>query len=139
MHLIKIQRIIILPVVSYGCEKWSVTFREECRLRVFGSSVLRRIRRPKWDKVTGEWRRLHNEEPYDLFSPNIIRVIKYRRIRWAGHVARTEGQDRYIHVLLGRPEVKRLFVRPRPRWEDNMEMDLQEVRWGAWTGLIWIG
>jgi hypothetical protein len=85
---IKIYRTIILPVVLYGCETWSLTRREECRLRVFKNMVLRRIFGPKRDEVTGEWRRLHNKELYALYSsPNIIRVIKSRRPRWAGHVA----------------------------------------------------
>jgi hypothetical protein len=86
---IKIYRTIILPVVLYGCESWSLTPREECRLRVFENKVLRRIFGPKRDEVTGEWRRLHNKELYALYSsPYIIRVIKSRRLRWAGHVAR---------------------------------------------------
>jgi hypothetical protein len=85
---IRIYRTIILPVVLYGCETWSLTLREEHRLRVFENRVLRGIFGPKRDKVTGEWRRLQNEELNDLYSsPNIIRVIKSRRIRWAGHVA----------------------------------------------------
>jgi hypothetical protein len=85
---IKIHRTIILPVVLYGCETWSLTLREECRLRVFENRVLRRILRPKRDEVTGEWRRLHNMELYALYSsPNIIRMIKSRRLRWAGNVA----------------------------------------------------
>jgi hypothetical protein len=85
---IKIYRTIILPVVLYGCESWSLTLREECRLRVFENRVLRRIFGPKRDEVTWEWRRLHNKEFYGLYSsPNIIRVIKSRRLRWAGHVA----------------------------------------------------
>jgi hypothetical protein len=80
--------LIILPVVLYGCESWSLTLREECRLRVFENKVLRRIFGPKRDEVIGEWRRLHNKELYALYSsPNIIRVIKSRRLRWAGHVA----------------------------------------------------
>jgi hypothetical protein len=79
---IKIYRTIILPVVLYGCDSWSLTLREECRLRVFENKVLRRIFGPKRDEVTGEWRRLHNKELYALYSsPNIIRVIKSR-----GHV-----------------------------------------------------
>ena len=76
-------------VVLYGCETWSLTLREECRLRVFVNKVLRGIFGSERDEVTGEWRRLHNEELYALYSsPNIIRVIKTRRLRWAGHVAR---------------------------------------------------
>jgi hypothetical protein len=85
---IKIYRTIIFPVVLYGCETWSLTLREDCRLRVFENRVLRKIFGPKRDEVTGEWRRLHNEELYDLYtSPNIIWSIKSRRMRWAGHVA----------------------------------------------------
>jgi hypothetical protein len=86
---IKIYRTTIFPVVLYGCETWSLTLREEHRLRVFENRVLRRIFGPKRDVVTGEWRRLHNEERNDLYSsPNIIWVIKSRTMRWAVHVAR---------------------------------------------------
>src|SRR5215469_7229982 len=85
---IKIYRTIILPVVLYGCETWSLTLREELRLRVFENRVLRRVFGPKRDEVTGEWRKLHNEELRDLYSlPDIVRVVKSRRMRWAGHVA----------------------------------------------------
>jgi hypothetical protein len=89
--------------------------------------------------VTGEWRRLHNEELNDLYSsPNIIRVIKSRRKRWAGHVARMgEGRGAY-RIFVGRPEGMRPLGRPRRRWEDNIKMDVQDVGWGAWTGLIWL-
>jgi len=84
-----IYRTIILPVVLYGCEAWSLTLREERKLRVFQNMVLRRIFGPRREEVTGEWRKLHNEELNDLYcSPNIVRVIKWRRMRWAGHVAR---------------------------------------------------
>ena len=78
-----------MPVVLYGCETWALTLREERKLRVFKNMVLRRIFGSRRDEVTGEWRRLHNEELNDLYSsPNIVRVIKSRRVRWAGHVAR---------------------------------------------------
>ena len=101
---IKIYRSIILPVVLYGCETWSLTLREECRLRVFENRVLRRVFGPKRDEVTGEWRKLH-EELNDVYSlPNIVRVVKSRRMRWAGHVARM-GENRGVHrVLVGKPE-----------------------------------
>jgi hypothetical protein len=99
--------------------------------------VLRSIFGPKRDEITGEWRRLHNEElNAQCSSPTIIRVIKSRRMRWAGHVARmVEGRGAY-RVLVGRPEGRRPLGRPRRRREDNIKMDLQEVGWGAWTGLI---
>jgi len=83
----KIYRTIILPVVLYGCEIWSLTLREERRLRVFENRVLRRVFGLKRDEVTGEWRILHNEELSDLYSlPNIVREVKSRRMRWAGRV-----------------------------------------------------
>jgi len=128
---IKIYRIIILPVVLYGCETWSLTLREERRLRVFENTVLRRVFGPKRDEVTGEWRKLHKEELNDLYSlPNVVRVVKSRRMRWAGHVARM-GKDRGVQrVLVGKPEGKRPLGRPRRRWEDNIKIDLQEVGGG---------
>jgi hypothetical protein len=99
---IKIYRTIILPVILYGCETWSFTLREEHTLRMFENRVMRRIFGPKRDEVTGEWRRLHNEELNDLYSsPNIFRVTKSRRMRWAGHVARMgEGRGAY-RILVG--------------------------------------
>jgi len=84
---IKIYRTIILPVVLCGCETWSLTLREERKLRVFENIVFRRTFGPRRDEVTGEWRRLHNEELNDLYSPSIVRVLKSRRMKWAGHVA----------------------------------------------------
>ena len=135
---IKIYRTIILPVVLYGCEAWSLTLREERKMRVFENMVLRRIFGPRRDEVTGEWRRLHNEELSDLYSsPNIVRVIKSRRMRWAGHVA-CMGEERGAYrVLVGKPEGKRPLGRPRHRWVDNIRMDLQEVGCGYvdWIGL----
>ena len=91
-----------LPVVLYGCETWSLTLREERRLRVFENRVLKRVFGPKRDEVTGEWRQLHNEELRDLYSlPNIVRVVKSRRMRSAGHVTRI-GEGRGVHrVLVG--------------------------------------
>jgi hypothetical protein len=86
---IRIYRTIILPVVLYGCETWSLTLREKHRLRVFETRVLRRIFGPKRDHVTGDWRKLYNEELHNVYSsPDIIRMIKSRRMRWAEHVAR---------------------------------------------------
>ena len=88
---IKIYRTIVLSVVLYGCETWSLTLREERKLRVFENKVLRRIFGPRRDEVTGRWRGLHNEELNDLYtSPNIVLVIKWRRMRWAGHMARLD-------------------------------------------------
>jgi hypothetical protein len=113
--------------VLYGCETWSLTFKEEHRLRVFESRVLRRIFGPERE-VDGSWRKLHNDELHDLYSsPNIVRVIKSRRLRWAGRVARM-GEGRGVYsVLVGRPEGKRPLGRPRRGLEDNIKMDLREI------------
>jgi len=118
---IKLYRTIILPIVLYGHETWSLTLREARKLRVFENMVLRRIFGPRTDEVTGEWRKSHNEELNDLYSsPNIVRVIKSRRMRWAGHVA-CMGEERI----------------PRRRCVDNIRIDLQEVGCGYmdWIGL----
>jgi len=117
-----------------------LTLREERRHRVFENRVLRRVFGPKRDKVTGEWRKLHNEELNDLYcSPNIVRVIKSRRMRWAGHVARVGERRGAYRVLVGKPEGKIPLGRSRCRLEDNIKMDLQEVGWGGvWTGLSWL-
>jgi hypothetical protein len=110
--------------------------REESRLRVFENKVLRRIFGPKRDEVIGEWRRLHNKELYALYSSlNIIRVMKSRRLRWAGRVARMGERRGAYRALVGKPEGGRPLGRPRHRWEDNIKMDLREVVWG---GVDWI-
>ena len=105
---------------------------------MFENRVLRRVFGPKRDEVTGEWRKLHNEKLCDLYSlPNIVRVVKSRRMRWAGHVARM-GDGRGAHrVLIGKPEGKRPLGRPRRRWEYTIKMDLQEVGGGCgdWMAL----
>jgi hypothetical protein len=122
---IKIYRTIMLPVILYGCENWSLTLREEHRLRVFENRVLRRIFGPKRDEVTGEWRRLHNKELYALYSSlNIILVIKSRRLRWAELVARMGERRGAYRALVGKPEGRRLLGRPRRRRENNIKMDL---------------
>ena len=91
-----------MPVVLYGCETWSLTLREERRLRVFENRVLRRVFGPKRDEVTGERRKLHNDELSDLYcSPNIVRVLKSRRMRWAGHVAGMERVEVYTRFWWG--------------------------------------
>ena len=112
--------------------------REERKLRVFENMVLRRIFGRRRDEVKGEWRRLHNEELNDLYSsPNIVRVIKSRRMRWTGNVARM-GEDRRVYmVLLEKPEGRRPLGRSMRRWVDNIRIDLQEVECGYmdWIGL----
>jgi hypothetical protein len=114
----------------------SLTLREEHGLRVFENRVLRRIFGPKRDEVTGEWRKLQNEELHILYSsPNIIRQIKSRRMRWAGHVARM-GEDRKVYkIFMGKPEGKRPLGRPRRRWDKEIRMDLREI---GWENVGWI-
>ena len=111
---IKIYRTIILPVVLYVCETWSLTLREQRRLRLFENRLLRRIFGPKRNELKGEWRKVHNEELSDLYSSrNIVRVIKPRRMRWVGYVARM-GERSGVHmVLVGKPEGKSPLGRPR--------------------------
>jgi hypothetical protein len=111
---------------------------EERRLRVFENRVLRRIFGPKRDDVTGECRKLHNEELNDLYSScNIVRVIQLSRMRWAGHVACMGERRGLYRVLVGKPEGSRPLRRPKRRWEDNIKIDLQKVGFGAidWIAL----
>jgi hypothetical protein len=127
---IRVYRTVVLPVVLYGCETWSLTLREEQRLWVFENRVLRRIFGSKRDEAVGEWRRLYNEDLNDLYSsPNTIRVVKSRIMRWARHVARTGQRRGAYRILVGRPEGRKPLGRPRRRWEDNITIALEEVGW----------
>jgi hypothetical protein len=119
----RVYKTIILPVVLYGCETWSLTLREEHRLRVFENRVLRRVFGPRRNEVTGDWRKLHNKKLHNLYSsPNVIRMIKSRRMRWAGHVPRMGETRMAYRELVGKPEGKRPLGRPRRRWVDNIKM-----------------
>jgi hypothetical protein len=123
----RIYKTIILPVVLYGCETWSLTLREKHGLRVFKKRVLRKIFEPKRDEVMEWWRKLHNEELRDLYSSqSIIRTIKSRRMRWVDHIARMGEKRNTYRLLVGKPEGKRSLGRPRHRWVD-IRMDLGEV------------
>jgi hypothetical protein len=116
-----------------------LTLREECRLRVLKNRVLRRVFGPKRDEVTGEQRRLHYKELYALYSsPDIIRVIKSRRLRWAGNVVRMGERRGADRVLVGKPEGRGALGTPRRIWEDNIKIDLREIGCGAWTGSMWL-
>jgi hypothetical protein len=133
----RICKTIILSVILYGRETWSLTLREGHRLRVFENKVLRRIFGLKRDEVTGEWRKLHNEELHDLYSSqSIIRIIKARRMRWAGHVARMGEKRNAYRLLVGKPEEKRPLGRLRRRWVDNIKIYLLEI---GWDSVDWIG
>ena len=121
---IKIYKTIILPVVIYGCETWSLILKEECRLRVFQNRILRRIFGPKRNE-NGEWRRLHNEELHSLYrSHTIVRVIKSRRLRWAGHVARMEEVKSDFKILTCKPAETRPLGKPRRSCEDSIRINL---------------
>jgi hypothetical protein len=123
---IKIYKTVILPVVLYVCETWSLTLGEEHRLRVFENRVLRIFGTKR--EEDGSWRKLHNDGLHSLHSsPNNVRVIKSRRMRRDGHVARMEEGRGIYRVLVGRPEGKRPLGRPRRRWEDNIKTDLREI------------
>jgi hypothetical protein len=111
---------------------WSLTLREKRSVRVFENRVLRGILVAKGDGVTGEWRKLHNEELNDLYSsPTIVWMITSRRMRWAGHVVRMGVGKGVYRILVGKPEGKRPLGRPSRRWEDNIKMDLQEMGFGS--------
>jgi hypothetical protein len=129
---------IILPVVLDGCKTLSPTLRGKHRLRVFENRVLWKIFGLKRDEVTGGWRKLHTEELNGLYSsPSIVRVIKARRMRWAGHVARMGEVRGAYNILVGRPEGRRPLGRPRRRWEDNIKMDFREIGFGDVDWIHW--
>jgi hypothetical protein len=134
---VRIYKTIILPVVLYGCETWSLAVREERKLKVFENRMLRIIFGPKRDGVTGRWKNCINDKLHYLyFSPSIIRIIKWRRMRWAEHVGRM-GEKRTVYTLLvGKPDRKRPLGRPRRRWIDNIKMNLLEIGFSA---VDWIG
>jgi hypothetical protein len=129
---IRICKNIILPVVMYGCETWSLTLREEHRLRMFENRVLRRIFGPKSDEMTVRWRKLRNGELHNLYSsPSIsTRMTNSRRMKWAGPVVRMREKRNACRRLVGTPKGKRPLGRPRSRWVDNIKTDFREIGWG---------
>jgi hypothetical protein len=132
----RIYKTIILPVVLYGCETLSWTLWEEHRLRVFENRVLTRVFVSKRDAVTGDWRKLHSEELHNLCSSqSIIRKIKLRMMRWAGHVARMWEKRNACRILVVKPEGNRPLGRPRCMLVDNIKMNLRGIGWG---GMDWI-
>jgi hypothetical protein len=133
-HLLssRVYKTIILPVALYGCETWSLTLREEHRLRVFENRVLRRIFGPKRDEATGEWRRLHNEELNDLYSsPNIILLIKSRRMRWAGYIARRRRREGHRGFWWG--DLRKGDHLGDPGVDGNIILKLISKKWDVWA------
>jgi hypothetical protein len=136
---VKIYKTIILPVVLYGCESWSLTQREEHRLRVFENRILRRIFGPKRDEVTGEWRKLYNEELHNLYSsPDIIRQVKSRQMRWAGHVARMGEERKVYNFWWESPKEKDHLEDQGVGGKMGSEWILGRLAWGVWTGFDWL-
>jgi hypothetical protein len=134
---VKTYKTIILPVVLYGYAIWSLTLREEHRLRVFENRVLRRIFGPKRDEVRGEWRKLHNEELHNLYSsPNIIRQIKSRRMRWMGHVARM-GEE-CVQGLMGRQKERDHLQGQGLDGRIGSEWILERLTGGVYIGSSWL-
>jgi hypothetical protein len=124
---IEIYKTIILLFVLYGCETWPLTLKKEFRLRVLEKRIPRKIFGTKRDE-NGEWTKLRDEELHSLYrSPNIVRVIKSRRLRWTGHVARMEEGRSAFKILIGKPTGKRRLGKPRRRWEDSIRMNLKEI------------
>jgi hypothetical protein len=135
---IRVYRAIILPVVLYGCETWSLTLREEQSLRVFENRVLRRIFGPERDEATGDWRRLHNEELNDLHSsPNIIRIIKSRRMRWVGHVTRMGKRE--VHTGFWWGDLREGDHLGEPGLAGSIILKWILENWDeTWAGLSWL-
>jgi hypothetical protein len=123
-------------LVLHGCETWCLTLREEHRLRVFENRVLRRIFGPKVDEIIAYWRKLHNEELHNLYSsPDVIRMITSRRMRWESHIARMGKKRNAYRILVGKPEGKRPQGSPTHKWENNIKIGFRKVGWG---GMDWI-
>jgi hypothetical protein len=131
--MIRIYKIIILFVVLYGCETWSLTLSEECRPRVFKNRVLRRRSGLKRNEVTRDWRKLNNEELHNLYSsPGIIRMIKSGTIRWAGHGTQMGKERNACRILVGKPEGKRPLGKQSCRHVDNIKMGLKRYLMGQY-------
>jgi hypothetical protein len=136
---IRIYKTIILLVVLYGCQTWSLALREEHRLSVFENKMLRKIFGSKKVEATGGWRTLLNEDPHNLCSfPNIIRMIKSRRMRWAGHVVRMGEKGNTYRILEGKPEGKRPLGRSRHRSVIIIKWILERQGGVIWSGLTWL-
>jgi hypothetical protein len=136
---IKTYKTIILPFVLYGGKTWSLTLREENRWTVYKNRVLWRMFGPNWEEVVEGWSIMDKVGRHNLYtSPNISRVIKSRRIRWAGHVALMGAMRNIYSILVGKLEGESPFGRPRRRWEDNITMDLKETGWECvdWIHLV---
>jgi len=128
----------ILPVILYGCGTWSLTLREEQRLMAVENKVQRRIFGRKRDEITGEWRKIHNEELNDLYSPSIVQVIKSRRMKWASAVARVGDSGGACRVLVGGTREKDLLGDPLIGGSIILKWILRKWHVGAWTGSVWL-
>ena len=136
---IKIFRYIISPVVLYGCETWSLTLREDRSLKVSENRALRRIFESRRDEVTGEWRKLHNEELNNLYaSPNIVRLIKSRRMIWAGHVARMGRGEAYTGFWWGSLRERGHLGEPGVDGRIILRWIFRKWDVGVWTGSSWL-
>jgi hypothetical protein len=125
-----------LFVVVYGCETWSLALKEEHRASAYESRVSRRIFGPKRGETTRGWKQLHNEELHNLYSsPNIIRMVTSRRMRWVGHVACIWAKLNVYRILVGKPEGKIPLERPKYRREDNIKMHVGGL---GWSSMDWI-